>query len=676
MGTPRRVGFVGAGDLAPVHVEAVQALTGVLAVGVHDIEAPRATSLADRYGLRAVATIEELVGLGVDVVHVITPPETHAELAIRAMELGCDVFIEKPMALSVEDCERVVATSRRTGRTATVDHLMLFNPQVRRAVELVRRGTIGRVVAVDVLRGGETPEYRGGTLPPFFRRAGHPFRDLGIHCLTVIEAFLGPITDVRASWQSLGGEPSIAYDEWRATVTCRDGLAQFQLSWNVRPLQHVVVVQGTSGVLTLDLFSLTTTLRRSTPAPRPVERALNSVVGSLTELAQTTAGSLAFATGRVQRLQGVRDHIAEFYRCLDTGEPMPVDLTDVVRLVRWNEHVARAAEADQEERLEALGPVLDTADVLITGAAGHLGRVLVDRLTASGRSVRVLVRRVPESTMDGVSYVVGNLGDPDDVQRAVRGAAAVIHAGATMSGDAAAFEAGTVVGTRNVVDACIEERVGQLVHISSMAVLDYGAADHGRPLDEWSGLESRPDARGDYTRAKWLAEQAVRDAVVSRGLRAAVIRPGLIFGGGIPAVTAAVARRMGGGRWVVLGDGRAKLCLVHIDDVVDAVLATVDRALVCGEVIHVVDEDLLTQDELLALVHPGASVLHVPRPVVLGLGALSDQLLSRVGRASPLAPYRVRAGTAHLDFAGVNARRLLGWVPRIGVRRGLAQESR
>ena len=225
MGTPRRVGFVGAGDLAPVHVEAVQALTGVLAVGVHDIEAPRATSLADRYGLRAAATMEELVGLGVDVVHVITPPETHAELAIGAMELGCDVFIEKPMALSVEDCERVVATSRRTGRTATVDHLMLFNPQVRRAVELVRRGTIGRVVAVDVLRGGETPEYRGGTLPPFFRRAGHPFRDLGIHCLTVIEAFLGPITDVRASWQSLGGEPSIAFDEWRATVTCRDGLA-------------------------------------------------------------------------------------------------------------------------------------------------------------------------------------------------------------------------------------------------------------------------------------------------------------------------------------------------------------------------------------------------------------------------------------------------------------------
>ena len=123
--------------------------------------------------------------------------------------------------------------------------------------------------------------------------------------------------------------------------------------------------------------------------------------------------------------------------------------------------------------------------------------------------------------MDGVSYVVGNLGDPDDVQRAVRGAAAVIHAGATMSGDAAAFEAGTVVGTRNVVDACIEERVGQLVHISSMAVLDYGAADHGRPLDEWSALESRPHARGDYTPAKWLAEQAVRGAVVSPGRRAA-----------------------------------------------------------------------------------------------------------------------------------------------------------
>jgi hypothetical protein len=531
---------------------------------------------------------------------------------------------------------------------------MLFNPQVRRAVELVRRGTIGRVVAVDVLRGGETPEYRGGTLPPFFRRAGHPFRDLGIHCLTVIEAFLGPITDVRASWQSLGGEPSIAFDEWRATVTCRDGLAQFQLSWNVRPLQHVVVVQGTSGVLTLDLFSLTTTLRRSTPAPRPVERAVNSVVGSLTELAQTTAGSLAFATGRVQRLQGVRDHIAEFYRCLDTGEPMPVDLTDVVRLVRWNEHVARAAEADQGERLEALGPVLDTADVLITGAAGHLGRVLVDRLTASGRSVRVLVRRVPESTMDGVSYVVGNLGDPDDVQRAVRGAAAVIHAGATMSGDAAAFEAGTVVGTRNVVDACIEERVGQLVHISSMAVLDYGAADHGRPLDEWSGLESRPDARGDYTRAKWLAEQAVRDAVVSRGLGRRD-PPRLIFGGGIRRLRCG---RPADGRGPLGGPRRRPAALPGAHRRRRRRRpAMVDRALVCGEVIHVVDE---TSSPRTSCWRWSTRGIGAARPPPRGAGAGRTQRPAAVPVEARPGPLPGRAGTAHLDFAGVNARRLLG----------------
>lgn len=674
MGTLRRVGFVGAGELAPVHVEAVQALTGVRAVGVHDIDATRASALAERFQLRVAASLEQLVGLGVDVVHVITPPETHAEIAIVAMELGCDVFIEKPMALSVEDCERVIATSERTGRIATVDHLMLFNPQVRRALEMVERGAIGRVVAVDVLRGGETPEYRGGPLPPFFRNAGHPFRDLGIHCLTVIEAFLGPISDVRASWRSLGGEPAIVFDEWRAAVTCRDGLAQFQLSWNVSPLQHVVVVQGTSGVLTLDLFSLTTTLRRSTPAPRPVERAMNSLVGSLTELAQTTAGTLAFATGRVQRLQGVRDHIAEFYRCLEHGEPMPVDLADVVRLVRWNEHVARAADADHAARLAGLGPVTETADVLVTGAAGHLGRVLVDRLVDAGRSVRVLVRRVPDDPRTDVTYVVGNLGDPDDVQRAVRGAEVVVHAGATMHGDRAAFESGTVAGTRNVVQACTNERVDQLVHISSLAVLDYGAADRRAPLDEWSGLEPDPEARGAYTWSKWLAERDVRDAVVAHDLRAVIIRPGLIFGGGIPVLTGAVARPAGRGRWLVLGDGAAKLCLVHISDVADAILAAIDRRLVDGQIIQVVDDELLTQDEVLGLLDPGASVVHVPRPVVLGLGALSERLLAPTGRSSPFAPHRVRAGTAHLDFGGVNARRLLGWHPAVGVRAGLARE--
>ena len=68
----------------------------------------------------------------------------------------------------------------------------------------------------------------------------------------LLQAFLGPIESVHADWRSLGGDPNLAFDEWRAQVRCRDGLGQFQLSWNVKPMQSQIIIQGTKGVLRVD----------------------------------------------------------------------------------------------------------------------------------------------------------------------------------------------------------------------------------------------------------------------------------------------------------------------------------------------------------------------------------------------------------------------------------------
>ena len=80
------------------------------------------------------------------------------------------------------------------------------------------------MVSVDILRSSAYPPYPGGPLPPQYRTAGYPFRDLGVHALYLFQAFLGPIEHVEADWTSLGGDPNLAYDEWRAQVRCRDGL--------------------------------------------------------------------------------------------------------------------------------------------------------------------------------------------------------------------------------------------------------------------------------------------------------------------------------------------------------------------------------------------------------------------------------------------------------------------
>src|SRR5206468_11491811 len=127
-----------------------------------------------------------------------------------------------------------------------------------------------------------------------------PFRDLGVHALYLFQAFLGPIEHVEADWTSLGGDPNLAYDEWRAQVRCRDGLGQFQLSWNVKPLQSQLIIQGTRGVLRVDLFLMFQAIRNVTPLPKATERVLNGVTDSVQPLVDLSLGTGRILTGRVR----------------------------------------------------------------------------------------------------------------------------------------------------------------------------------------------------------------------------------------------------------------------------------------------------------------------------------------------------------------------------------------
>src|SRR5215470_3791677 len=635
-----RAGMVGAGNICEFHVAAVKKL----------------------------APDVELIGAGANVIHVLTPPAAHARVAIAGLERGCHVLIEKPIAEDVEDARRVGALAKQKRLTATVNHSLLYDPQVKRALDAVASGALGQVVSVDILRGSEYPPYEGGPLPPWYRDAGYPFRDIGVHCLYLIQALLGPIEDVEAEWSSLGGDPNLAFDEWRAMVRCARGLGQFQLTYNTRPLQSQLIIHGTKSVLRVDLFAMFHGKRSNTPLPKAAERLVNAFADSIQPLIDVPINVWKFVRKEVQAYQGLRDLVAEFYRRLAAGEPPPVSVDDAAQVVGWVEKVARAADAEHRDRL-AKFTLSDKVPFLVTGASGSLGRATVKRLRADGHRVRVFQRRIPDRPEDGVEYCFGNLGDPDAVDRAVKGAEVVIHCGAAMKGGWPEHKGATVVGTQNVIDACKKHRVRQLVHISSMSVIDWAGSAGNGPVSEAANLEPRPDERGAYTRAKLEAEQLVATAAAA-GLPAVILRPGQIFGGGIPLINGAVARNAGS-RWLVLGDGKLELPLVYIDDVVDAIMAAVGKKLTRGEVIQIIDPEHLTQEDVLGLAGGNKAVLRVPRPVVFALGKLSEYPLGALGRPSPVAVYRLKSALARLHYDSDRAATMLGWRPRVGVREGI-----
>ncbi|HZJ64213.1 MAG TPA: NAD-dependent epimerase/dehydratase family protein [Kofleriaceae bacterium] len=664
-----RAGMVGAGNICEFHVAAVKKLApDVELIGITDLDAARAQANAEKWGTTAYKDLDALIAAGANVIHVLTPPAAHARVATAALERGCHVLIEKPIAEDADEARKVGALAQQRKLTATVNHSLLYDPQVKRALDAVAAGALGQVVSVDILRGSEYPPYEGGPLPPWYRDAGYPFRDIGVHCLYLLQALLGPIEGVDAEWSSLGGDPNLAYDEWRAIVRCKRGLGQFQLSYNTRPLQSQLIIHGTKGVLRVDLFAMFHGKRANTPLPKAAERLVNAFVDSIGPMIDVPIGVWKFVRKEVQAYQGLRDLVADFYRRLAAGDAPPVSVDDAAQVVQWVEKIARAADEQHRWRLAQFA-LSDKVPYLVTGASGSLGKATVKRLRAEGHRVRVFQRRIPERPDEGIEYCFGNLGDPVAVDRAVKGAEIVIHCGAAMKGGWPEHKGGTVVGTQNVIDACRKHGVKQLVHISSMSVIDWAGSAGNGPVSEAANLEPRPDERGAYTRAKLEAERLV-GAAAAAGLPAVILRPGQIFGGGIPLINGAVARSAGG-RWLVLGDGKLELPLVYIDDVVDAIMCSIAKRLSHGEVIQIIDPEHLTQEDVLGLAGGTRAILRVPRPVVFALGKLSEFPLGALGRPSPVAVYRLKSALARLHYQSDRAAQILDWRPRVGVREGI-----
>src|SRR5262245_33425768 len=92
-----RVGLVGAGYVSSYHLRALKSLEYVNVVGIADSNKASAQKIAAEFEIPGVfSSLEEMAAAQPDVVHVLTPPASHRELAIRAMEMGCHVLVEKP----------------------------------------------------------------------------------------------------------------------------------------------------------------------------------------------------------------------------------------------------------------------------------------------------------------------------------------------------------------------------------------------------------------------------------------------------------------------------------------------------------------------------------------------------------------------------------------------------
>lgn len=239
--------------------------------------------------------------------------------------------------------------------------------------------------------------------------------------------------------------------------------------------------------------------------------------------------------------------------------------------------------------------------VLVTGAAGFLGRVLVARLVADGREVRVMERRPGDAFAGlGVQRATGDVTDPATLAAACEGVGTVFHLAGIVAYDAkddARLQAVNVDGVTNLLSAARAAGTGRIVHVSSVAAVGF-TSDRARPLDEDSPFpEGAWSSR--YARSKRLGEEAALRAA-AEGQDVVVANPGFVIGAGdVNRVSTFVVEEYL--RGILRTTVRGGLSSVDVRDVVDALVTMEERAASGRRYVLTAEDGNLTHAQFFAL---------------------------------------------------------------------------
>lgn len=141
------VGIIGAGRVSHGHAQAVLSVDSCELIGVAEPDDQRRLAFCERYSCQGFSHYQELMEHPeVHLVMIGLPHHLHKEAAVTALLAGKHTFLEKPMALTLEECDAMIQASKRTGASLMIGHIHHFISQNRKAKELLTEGVIGQVV--------------------------------------------------------------------------------------------------------------------------------------------------------------------------------------------------------------------------------------------------------------------------------------------------------------------------------------------------------------------------------------------------------------------------------------------------------------------------------------------------------------------------------------------------
>ncbi len=222
-----RVGILGAGGMGNVHARQYRKMSDV-ELYFHDPLPEKSETYAKQWSAIPLESAEAVIAK-CDVIDVCLPTDLHKEFGLRAMAAGRAVFIEKPMAGTMEDCRMLIGASEDAKVPFTVGHVARFFADFATGHRLVKQGKIGTPAAARTRRGGLAPMGSKGWFQDY-RRSGGVLLDLAVHDFDWLRWTLGEVTQVYS--RSVGISSGSGPDYALTTLTFENGaIAHVEATW-------------------------------------------------------------------------------------------------------------------------------------------------------------------------------------------------------------------------------------------------------------------------------------------------------------------------------------------------------------------------------------------------------------------------------------------------------------
>lgn len=239
------------------YVRALQTIADAEFVGIYDRDLDRKEKYAKQFGVTSFVSLEDLLH-NVDAVMICSENSFHAEYTLAAAQAGKHILCEKPLATTLADGEKMVRVCQEQGVILQTAFPIRFSTPVVRAKEIIDRGVLGKIVAINGTNHGKMPP--GWFLDPELAGGGAVF-DHTVHVTDIMRWYLGSeVAEVYAEVDTALHEGINIDDVGTITMVFEDGtIATLDPSWS-RPKTFptwgdvTLKIIGTAGTLTVDAF--------------------------------------------------------------------------------------------------------------------------------------------------------------------------------------------------------------------------------------------------------------------------------------------------------------------------------------------------------------------------------------------------------------------------------------